>query len=693
MEELLLEQISAQAGICSDYINALGQRQTISALTKQRLLDAMGRRPGPVSAPEAPLPPVAVWRRDAPAALTPGGRGDYLWRLCTEQGGTLQGEVSAGSPLPLPRVLACGYHRLTLSQGGREWRCRVIIAPPRCHQPEALLAGHKMWGACVQLYTLRSADNWGIGDTGDLKAMVREVARRGGAFVGLNPIHALFPAMPDQASPYSPSSRRWLNTLYIDINSLEEFHLSPAARSWWAREDVRHALALARAAPEVDYQRVGALKLTALRLCWQQFGLRGEQDPQRLAFDAFVRLGDASLRHQAEFDALHAHLLAGDPSCRRWQDWPADYRDSQAPGTQAFRLRHAGEIAFYLWLQWLADRQFAECYALCRALGMPIGLYRDLAVGVGDGGAETWSDPALYCLAASIGAPPDVLGPQGQNWGLAPMDPQAMAARGYQPFIDLLRANMRGCGALRIDHVMSLLRLWWIPRGDTAAQGAYVHYPLDDLLAILALESMRNRCVVIGEDLGTVPGEILARLRDSAVYSYKVLYFEQDARHVFVAPEAYPPQSMATAATHDLPTLRGYWGAGDLRLGQTLGCYPDDAVAGLLHEDRRRSRQGLLTALHRHGSLPRRVSRLADNLPMSPMLNHAMHRYLADSASALLGLQPEDWLDMATPVNVPGTSDQYPNWRRKLTRGLEEIFADRRINKLLRDINRRRQLR
>ncbi|WP_413731402.1 4-alpha-glucanotransferase [Sodalis sp. RH20] len=693
MEELLLEQISAQAGIGSDYINALGQRQAISAQTKRRLLDAMGRGSGLAAVSQDPLPPVAVWRRDAPAALTPGGRGDYRWQLRTEQGGTLQGEISAGSPLSLPHTLACGYHRLTLSQGAREWHCRVIIAPPRCFQPGALLAGQKLWGACIQLYTLRSAVNWGIGDTGDLKTMVREVARRGGAFVGLNPIHALCPATPGDASPYSPSSRRWLNMLYIDINSLEDFHLSLAARSWWAREEVQQALALARAAPEVDYPRVGALKLAALRLCWQQFSLRGEQDAQRLAFAAFVRLGGDSLRHQAEFDALHAYLLARDPSWRRWQDWPAEYRASQGAGTQAFRRRHAGEIAFYLWLQWLADRQFAECSALCRALGMPLGLYRDFAVGVSAGGAETWSDPALYCLEVAIGAPPDVLGPQGQNWGLAPMDPRVMAARGYQPFIDLVRSNMQGCGALRIDHVMSLLRLWWIPRGDTAGQGAYVHYPLDDLLAILALESLRNQCLVIGEDLGTVPHEILARLRDSAVYSYKVLYFERDARHHFQPPEAYPPQSMATAATHDLPTLRGYWGAGDLSLGKTLGLYPDAAVLHYLHEDRRRARQGLLDALHRHGGLPRRVSRRADGLPMSRMLNHAIHRYLADSGSALLGLQPEDWLDITTPVNVPGTSDGYPNWRRKLTRSLEEIFADKGINALLRDINRRRQLR
>ncbi|MEA9391509.1 4-alpha-glucanotransferase [Acerihabitans sp. TG2] len=690
MEPLLLEKISAQAGIANEYINALGQRQTISAQTQRRLLDLMGHRSRTLTPPTPLVPPVAVWRSDEPMTLTPGIQGDCDWQLSTEQGAILRGNIPAGTPLRLPSGLACGYHQLTISQGAQVASSLVIVAPPRCYQPAALLAGKRLWGASIQLYTLRSAVNWGIGDTGDLKMMIREMARRGAAFVGLNPIHALYPAMPANASPYSPSSRRWLNTLYIDINNVEDFHHNPAAQQWWTHPDVQRALIDARAAVQVDYPRVSALKLTALRLCWQQFGRRTQHDPQRLDFAAFVRHGGDSLRHQAEFDALHELLAQQDNACSGWQAWPQKYRDIQGAEVAMFRQGHAQEITFYLWLQWLADRQFAECYDLCRTLGMPIGLYRDLAVGVSDGGAETWGDPALFCLGASVGAPPDVLGPQGQNWGLAPMDPLAMAERGYQPFIDLLRSNMRGCGALRIDHVMSLLRLWWIPRGDTAAQGAYVHYPMEALLAILALESQRHHCMVIGEDLGTVPEEIRGRLRDNGIYSYNVLFFEQNAHHEFLPPEAYAPQSMAAATTHDLPTLRGYWSAGDLFLGRQLGLYPDTAVLRYLHEDRQRSRQGLLDALHRHGSLPKNTPQQAKGLVMSPRLNRAMHRYLADSASALLGVQPEDWLDIATPVNVPGTSDQYPNWRRKLTRTLEEMFANPGINRLLRDINRRR---
>ena len=322
---------------------------------------------------------------------------------------------------------------------------------------------------------------------------------------------------------------------------------------------------------------------------------------------------------------------------------------------------------------------------------MPIGLYRDLAVGVAEGGAETWCDRELYCLKASVGAPPDILGPLGQNWGLPPMDPHVIAARAYEPFIELLRANMQNCGALRIDHVMSVLRLWWIPYGETADHGAYVHYPVDDLLSILALESKRHNCMVIGEDLGTVPVEIVSKLRDSGVYSYKVLYFENDLEKNFRAPEAYPEQSMAVATTHDLPTLRGWWDSGDLTLGKTLGLYPDEVMLRGLYQDRELSKQGLLDALHEHGCLPKRTGHKASLMSMTPTLNRGLQRYIADSNSALLGLQPEDWLDMPEPVNIPGTSYQYKNWRRKLSTSLEAMFADDGVNKLIKDLDKRRK--
>lgn len=687
MKRNLSLDMASAAGIASDYINAQGQQQMIPLETRLRLLATMH----PADSTAAPLPAVVIFRQGQPVSVTPGRRGSYHWQLTSETGQCWSGEITGGARLRLPS-LPDGYHRLLLSQEQAQWTCRVIVAPPRCYVPAAVQAGKKLWGACVQLYTLRSASNWGIGDFSDLRQMLKEVARHGGAFIGLNPLHALYPASPQSASPYSPSSRRWLNVIYIDVSAVDDFQHSAEAQAWWRSAQTQQALQAARDSDRVDYAAVTRLKLTALRLAWQRFTRRDTEDPLLIAFNAFIDEGGESLRHQALFDAVHARQVAEDPQRWGWPVWPEAWQHPGSPAVQAFYQQYKDEVRFYLWLQWLADSQFAACWQCCQQQEMPIGLYRDLAVGVAPGGAETWSERTLYCLGASTGAPPDILGPLGQNWGLPPMDPAIIRDRAYEPWIALLRANMRNCGALRIDHVMSLLRLWWIPRGESAAQGAYVHYPVDDLLAILALESQRQQCMVIGEDLGTVPEAIVTRLQETGVYSYKVLWFEQNAAGAFRAPAHWAVQAMAVATTHDMPTLRGWWQSDDLTLGSQLGLYPDKVMLRRLYQQRLAAKQALLTSLHRAGTLPVRVGHQANRTQMSIALNRGMHCYLAETHSALLGLQPEDWLDMASPVNIPGTSDEYPNWRRKLSVSLETMFADARISQLLRDIHQRREI-
>lgn len=691
MESKRLDNAALAAGISPNYINAHGKPQAIPADTKLRLLEAMSRTAAPKKVAVAPVPNVQVFTAGTKMALPLEGHGEFSWQLITEAGKQHKGQAQAGSRLVLPAKLPEGYHQLTVSQHDQLWQCRVIVAPKRCYEPEALLQDKKLWGACVQLYTLRSDYNWGIGDFGDLQRMLVDIAKRGGSFIGLNPIHALYPANPESASPYSPSSRRWLNVIYIDVNAVDDFLLSDEAQAWWNLPTTQQTLLAAREAQWVDYATVTTLKIAALRMAWKQFSLRNAHDEQVQAFQAFVLNGGDSLYFQAAFDALHAYQVKEDEMRWGWPVWPEGFRDARSPQVKAFCQQHGDEVNFYLWLQYLACTQFEACWQTSQGFKMPIGLYRDLAVGVAEGGAETWCDRDLYCLKASVGAPPDILGPLGQNWGLPPMDPHVIVARAYEPYIELLRANMTHCGALRIDHVMSMLRLWWIPYGETADKGAYVHYPVDDLLSILALESKRHSCMVIGEDLGTVPIEIVGKLRDSGVYSYKVLYFEYDFEKQFREPRAWPRQSMAVATTHDLPTLRGYWESGDLTLGKTLGLYPDEELLSGLYEDRERAKQGLLEALHKYGCLPKRAGHKASLMAMTGTLNRGMQRYIADSGSALLGLQPEDWLGMAEPVNIPGTSYQYKNWRRKLSTSLEAMFADENVNKLLKDLDKRRR--
>lgn len=411
------------------------------------------------------------------------------------------------------------------------------------------------------------------------------------------------------------------------------------------------------------------------------------------AFAEYIAAGGDSLLQMATFDALQNTLYAGGLEAWGPPVWPDAYRDYHSAAVKTWIASHQFDIRFYLFLQWVADQQLTEAEQLAKALGMKIGLYRDLAVGVSEGSCEIWANKDFYCPEASIGAPPDPLGPQGQNWGLPPVDPVRLYQAAYQPFIELLRANMRGCGALRIDHVMGLRRLWWVPPGAPSSMGAYVYYPVDDLLAILALESHRQRCMVIGEDLGTVPPEMRTLLHDNGIYSYKVFFFERALDGGFFSPSHYPAQAMSALTTHDMPTLRGFWHCDDLSLGRDLGLYPDEEKLQDLYRERHSAKQAILDSLRWHGILPENIGHDVSWVGMSSALSHALQEHMCRGNSALFSTQLEDWLEMDLPVNVPGTCSEYPNWRRKLSKDLESFLNDPALAVLARRLtNARKQL-
>jgi 4-alpha-glucanotransferase len=383
-------------------------------------------------------------------------------------------------------------------------------------------------------------------------------------------------------------------------------------------------------------------------------------------------------------EAIDRRMREGDPAIWGWPAWPAELRDPEQQAVIAFEAAHPDEIAFHEWLQWVASGQLAAAQARARELGMSIGLYGDYAVGVNMAGAETWANPRVYRTGAAVGAPPDPLALKGQDWGIPPQDPHALAAERYRPFRELIEANMRHYGALRVDHVMSLFRQWWVPEGASAADGGYVHYPLEDLMSILALESVRQRCLVIGEDLGTVPDEVRHAMTAFAVYHYKVLLFEKEADGSFRAPDRYVRRSIAAASTHDLPTLRGYWEGDDLCLRDRLQLYPDEDTRLRVHAERALDRERLQAALVAAGLDPAQTSGAATRFGATPVA--AAQCFLAGSNAALVALQLEDLLGMSEPVNVPGTLDEYPNWQRKLTASLDEVFGDDEIRAVLRRI-------
>ncbi|PKG40248.1 4-alpha-glucanotransferase [Psychromonas sp. Urea-02u-13] len=580
-----------------------------------------------------------------------------------------------------------GYHLLEVFEKGNEealTSMSFIITPSACFTPKAMQEGKKIWGSSVQLYCIKSENNWGIGDFSDLKVLLQKTADHGGDFIGLNPIHALFPAQPNNASPYSPSSRKWLNVLYTDLTNVAEFKSDQALQSTVNSPEFNDKLSSLRDSQWVDYQGVTELKLAILRTLFSTLNKGDKNTEKRLsAFNEYVALKGDALLQQAAYDALQFKFLAEDESLWGWPVWPEAFHAYQSEASQTWIEDNKQEVLFWCYCQWVTELQLEEADQLAKSLGMTLGIYRDLAVGVGKGSSEIWANHSVYCEEISVGAPPDILGPLGQSWGLPPMSPDQLYKSAYQPFIELLQSNMSHCGALRIDHVMALLRLWWVPDNATAEAGAYIYYPVQDLLNLLALESQRNQCLVIGEDLGTVPEGIDVLLEEAGVYSYKVFFFEQADDGGYISPAHYKNQAMAALSTHDMPTIKGYWHCDDLYLGKELGLYPDAEALAVLMENRVYCKQQILNSLHGHDSLPVAYNRDATQTGMDQTLNFALQTHLAKGTSALLSLQLEDFLEMEVPVNVPGTSDEYRNWQRKLSHNIEQIFDNEQIKTLL----------
>ncbi len=693
-----LRRIADFVGIATRHVDALGVVHEPDEEILSRLIAAFGLPPDPKEAADAladegraapfGLAPVHlvsghIVPQEAPAAALPlrlpPQTSGVEWH-CRLEDGTEYAGKSDGPELLLPAGLPLGYHRLTVTgagaRSGTTAEISLVVAPDSCHLPDALQQGAYSWGLTAQLYGLRSERDWGIGDFGDLALLCREGGKLGAAAIGINPLHALFGAEPRHFSPYSPSSRAWLDYLYIDVTQVPGF-VEDAAAQALAPAD---ALTKARGADLVDYAAVAALKRPVLEALYRRFRTRERGSGSALgsAFRTFQREGGKALAAFATFEAVHEHFTkAGGPFS--WHAWPPAMRDPHSAEIAQFARAHARRVEFFQFLQWQADRQLADAASVGRASGLGIGLYRDLAVGVNPHGAEAWADQELVVPDMAIGAPPDALSRAGQNWGLAPVNPLALRRRGFAPVIAALRANMRHAGVLRIDHVMSLQRLYWIPSGCPATSGAYVNYPFRDLLRVVALESRRQRCAIIGEDLGTVPEGFRETMQRASVLSYRVFVFERHGDGGFIAPGDYPPLAAASAATHDLATLKGFWLGRDIEWRRRLGLYPDAAAEATEAGERRRDRHKLLDALGGEGLLA--SERFGEFLPQdgepaySEALGEAIHAYLARARARLMLVQIEDVAGEAEQANLPGTTEAHPNWRRRLSVRLEDLLA------------------
>lgn len=735
-----IQKFADLVGIARDYIDANGQYTVITPEARIATLGAMGYRTDSQAALEAQaraeeiapyndiLDPVTVIRAgERPFIMVRtsslvSSSAVLKWHLTLESGQKYDGEVMLEEveiadyeevqgrvydtrrfilPFHLPSDLGCpplGYHhfKVAIIDGVARYDSidqLLIMTPLRCYVPSEVEAGQKLWGASVQLYTLRSKTNWGVGDFNDLKDLLKIVHKRGGAFVGLNPMHAGYPANPDpdMISPYSPSSRMWLNIIYISVNDVPEYMNSKKAHAIVDDKHFQGALDELRQSEFVNYKAVLDLKLRALRAAFDSSDILDKRTLRGKKFQEFCDKGGASLLNMATYDALQKELYDRGVDAWGWKMFPAEYQDCRSKFVEIWREKHASDVKFYCYLQFLAAEQLEEAFASAKNEGMILGTYRDLAVGVSEGSCDVWSDlDKVYRGQAEVGAPPDTLGPLGQAWGLAPMEPHALRRSQYKQLIELFKANMKSCGALRIDHAAGLYRFWWVPPRHKPTDGAYVYNNIHDWLGILALESQRNKCLIIAEDLGTIPTELRVALKEVGAFSYKLFFGERAADGGYIAPQDYEKQALSALTTHDMPTLIGWWSHYDLSLGHELGIYNDEDVKRIGTE-RIDAKQRILDSMHGLGSIGDEIPRRASEIPeMTRDLVVGLERHMCRGSCALFSSQIEDWIGVLKPVNVPGTFREYQNWRRKLTKNLEDIDKDEFVDRVTSEMTKAR---
>lgn len=600
--------------ILRGFEDALGNWREAPPETMVGISSAMGRPPPAAKAS------LMVVRRGSPRRLR------HPAQLTLEDGAVRAIDKA------LPGDLPAGYHTLRYLDEDRD--TKLIVSPGLCYLPKHL----RIWGWSAQLYALRSSDSWGIGDFADLRRLGRWSARELGAEILLvNPLQAPLPIVPQEPSPYFPSSRRFRNPLYLHIEEVPgASHLRSDLQQFAA------AGAQLNGDPRVDRDAVFKLKMDALELLWKNFS--GDE-----RFDRYSREQGTPLAQFAAFSALSEHHGTG------WHQWPEEYRDPKSPAVARYAEDHAERVRFHEWVQWLLDEQLAKAAA-------EIPLMQDLPIGVNPDGADAWAWQDVFADGATVGSPPDEYNTLGQDWGLRPFVPWKLRAAGYDPFIQTLRGALRHAGGLRIDHVMGLFRLFWIPHGNDPTTGAYVRYPADELLAILALESERAKAYIVGEDLGTVEESARNKLANKRVLSYRLLWFEKDP------PPKYPELALAAVTTHDLPTIAGLWTGADLEEQRQLRLHPNEK--GTLEI---RQRLGLMTDL-------------SDDAPIEDIIKRA-YELLAQAPSAIIAATLEDALAIQLRPNLPGAPER--SWSMALSEPLEQILSHPLVHAIAERLRRR----
>ena len=679
MNDTAIHELADAVGLMRDWTDASGRPQQVTAQALHKILESLGfpctsqdqcrQSRAQLQRTRESLPPLLTANVGQPLRLpqAPQLNGRH-YRIEYEDGDTFEGRFGdeAATGAQLPPITRAGYHHLRAG----DIDITLAVAPPRCFgiadalhldNPDAA----RLWGIGVQLYSLRRAGDGGIGDFGALATLAQQAAQHGAGALAISPVHAMFSADVHRFSPYGPSSRLFLNVLHIDPASV----LGPDALAAMLDNETSAELSRLERTELIDWPAAAALRLRLLRKLYEKFVTDADQR-QRAAFDAFCRDGGEALQNHARFEALQAWQLANGES-GDWRRWPDALRDPRGTEVETFAQRHAHEVGFHAFLQWQAARGLSGAQRTAREAGMPIGLIADLAVGADSAGSQAWSRQQEIINGLSVGAPPDVLNTRGQAWGLGAFSPHAMRAQGFHAYIEMLRATFAYAGGVRIDHVLGLGRLWLVPDGASPQQGAYLRYPMPDLMRLIALESWRHRSIVIGEDLGTVPQGFDEQLAQAGLLGIRVLLFQQyDGR--FLAPREWSPHAIATSTTHDLPTLAGWWQGRDIDWRVQLDLLEVGQSEQQARDIRERERGALWQALTEagcaEGTLPQAR---ADCAPLE-----AAARFIGATPAPLAMLPIEDALGLVEQPNLPGTVDTHPNWRRRLPASAQHLLDD-----------------
>jgi 4-alpha-glucanotransferase len=666
MSDEAVQDLARRAGIAVEWHDFAGRPQVVGLDVLRRILAALGlpcETRGDLAASRRQLvrntnlqalPPLVTATAGRPTRLDVGASEPHAARLELEAGGRRDMSLlPVRGRLRVPAIAETGYHRLLVDDRD----IVLAVAPSRCRMIDDAVPDARLWGLAAQVYSLRQSGDAGIGDAAGIAALAEAAGRRGADALALSPLHALFTSNPARFGPYSPSTRLFLNPLYAAPGLVfDPQHVAQAM----AEAGVGEAFARLEALKLIDWPEAAAAKLALLRALFDWFMAEPEAHGALATdFARFRADGGDLLAQHVTFEALHAEQSAhgtGD-----WRRWPIDLRDPTSATVAVFAASRRDEVLFHIFLQWLADRSLAAAQRRARESGMRIGLISDLAVGMDPAGSHAWSRQADILAGLSIGAPPDLLNPRGQDWSLTGFSPRALVAGGFAPFLATLRAALRHTGGLRIDHAMGLARLWLIPDDASPADGAYIAYPLTDLLRLLALESQRRQAIVVGEDLGTLPQGFHGTLETAGVHGMRVLWFERDG-DAFTVPERWDDSAVAMTSTHDLPTVAGWWHGTDIVTRAACGRLGKGVSEADVSAERVKDRSALWQAVVREGVADGDAPQ-PENTP--PAVDAAL-AFVAQTYSPLFLLPIEDVLGQEEQPNLPGTMDEHPNWRRRL---------------------------